>query len=55
MLPSYNLVITRLKKFIQMYSDFMTCSHLDKELRNKKIEEWVDSIMIKVQAYPKQK
>jgi len=26
MLPSYNLVITRLKKFIQMYSDFMTCS-----------------------------
>lgn len=40
--PSYNLVITRLKKFIQMYSDFMTCSHLDKELRNKKIEEWVD-------------
>lgn len=42
MLPSYNLVITRLKKFIQMYSDFMTCSHLDKELRNKKIEEWVD-------------
>jgi len=42
MLSSYNLVITQLKKFIQMYSDFMTYSHLDKELRDKKIEEWVN-------------
>lgn len=42
MLSSYNLVITQLKKFIQMYSDFMTYSHLDKESRDKKIEEWVN-------------
>ncbi|GAE90092.1 DUF2600 family protein [Acetivibrio straminisolvens] len=42
MLSSYNLVITQLKKFIQIYSDFMAYSHLNKELRDKKIEEWVN-------------
>lgn len=42
MLSSYNLVVAQLKKFVQMYSDFMTYSHFDKGLRDKKIEEWAN-------------
>lgn len=39
-LPSYSLVIGQLKKFIQMYSDYRTYSHLPKGVREKRLKEW---------------
>ncbi|MFZ5985594.1 MAG: DUF2600 family protein [Bacillota bacterium] len=41
-LPSYNLVMGPIKKFVQMYSDFQTYVHLDKDLREERIKVWAD-------------
>jgi len=41
-LPSYNLVIEPVKKYIQLYSDLQTYKHLDNSIREESIKTWAE-------------
>jgi tetraprenyl-beta-curcumene synthase len=41
-LPSYNLVLDHIKKYIQLYSDLQTYKHLDEKTREDYLETWAN-------------
>lgn len=41
-LPSYSLVVNKIKKYVQLYSDLQTYKHLDREIREDCLKTWAN-------------